>query len=318
MSRCVFFVNSQSVQCCSPSQSSSPFASLPLPTVPSPENSSDTALAVVAGPFAPHPVPPSVPVQHSPSADPLLGNALDRYVNIVTAKVNDGRFSHKVVVPACALYVGNRTLTFQGSATTVRHLLLPLFQDWTFATLASLPSVSQVGEPQPPLAPTLPVTFQSLRTATSVPNDTNSLCRLLHTHNPPALAHPTGAKVVRFVGSPSKSRLHKLKSTAWFAQLPLHPFHILRLPHPLPPVLPLRQGAHSQASAGHLPSPSHPVAPPPPPSPDQLCSLLGCTSPVPRLCSTTHCDSHCHGRRCSHHRLSVPQPIPPVTPSHLP
>ena len=31
--------------------------------------------------------------------------------------------------------------------------LLPLFQDWTFGTLASLPSVSQVGEPQPPLTP---------------------------------------------------------------------------------------------------------------------------------------------------------------------
>ena len=50
-------------------------------------------------------------------------------------------------------HVGNRTLTFHGSASTVRQLLLPLFQDWTFATLASLPSVSQVGAPQPPLAP---------------------------------------------------------------------------------------------------------------------------------------------------------------------
>ena len=102
---------------------------------------------------------------------------LDRYVNIVTAMINNGRFSHighgvlrleggsttgtlpKVVVPACELcvpyHVGNRTLTFHGSASTVRQLLLPLFQDWTFATLASLPPVSQVGEPQPPLAPTL-------------------------------------------------------------------------------------------------------------------------------------------------------------------
>ena len=34
--------------------------------------------------------------------------------------------------------------------------MLPLFQDWTFATLASLPSVSQVGEPQPPLTPAPP------------------------------------------------------------------------------------------------------------------------------------------------------------------
>ena len=32
-------------------------------------------------------------------------------------------------------HVGNRTLTFHGSASTVRQLLLPLFQEWTFATL---------------------------------------------------------------------------------------------------------------------------------------------------------------------------------------
>ena len=42
-------------------------------------------------------------------------------------------------------HVGNRTLTFHGSASVVRQLLLPLFQDWTHATVASLPSVSQVG-----------------------------------------------------------------------------------------------------------------------------------------------------------------------------
>ena len=92
------------------------------------------------------------------------------------------------------------------------------------------------------------------------------------------------------------------------------------LPRPAPSPTPARAslliGAHPQASsAGHLPSPSHPAAPPPPPSPARLCFRRGCTSPVPPLCSTSYCDSHCHSRRCSHHRLSVPQPIPPVIPS---
>ena len=95
-----------------------------------------------------------------------LEMSLDRYVNIVTSMVNDGRFSHighgvlrlegqtawgvlrinhwdssqgrRARLRVGVLYhVGNRTLTFHGSATTVRQLLLPLFQDWTFATLAS-------------------------------------------------------------------------------------------------------------------------------------------------------------------------------------
>ena len=104
-------------------------------------------------------------------------------------------------------------------------------------------------------------------------------------------------------------RLTTLRSTAWFAQLPLHLLHAPRS-HALPP-----RSLTPQASAGHLPSPSHPVVPHPPPSPDRLCSRRGCTSPVPPLCSTGFRDSHCHSRRCSHHRLSVPQPIPPVTPS---
>ena len=136
---------------------------------------------MVAGPFAQHPAPPSVvtspPVlqlDHSFSPHPEFGPPwptrflempLDRYVNIVTAMINDGRFSHighgvllgrRARLRVGVLYhVGNRTLTFHGSASTARQL--PLFQDWTFATLASLPSVSQVGHcflwPSPPPPP---------------------------------------------------------------------------------------------------------------------------------------------------------------------
>ena len=98
---------------------------------------------------------------------------LDRYVNILTAMINDGRFSHmghavlrlegltawsvwlrinhwdssqgrRARFRVGVLYhIGNRTLTFHGTASVVSQLLLLLFQDWTFATLASLPFVSQ-------------------------------------------------------------------------------------------------------------------------------------------------------------------------------
>ena len=136
-------------------------------------------------------------------------------------------------------HVGNRTLTFHGSATTVRQLLLPLFQDWTFATLASLPQCLK---------------WASHHSLSRPPH----LCRPFRSHNPPGPAHLTGAKVVRssfrlFVGSPSNSRLCKLRSTAWFAQLPLHPIHAPRLATSLHLLtLPLR--LHLLSSPALLPS----------------------------------------------------------------
>ena len=86
---------------------------------------------------------------------------------------------------------------------------------------------------------------------------------------------------------------------------PVHSFTLTSYFHP-------NRGLPPNCNAGHLPSPSHSAAPPPPPSPNQLHSRRGCTSPVPPLCSTGHCDSHSHSRRCPHHRLSVPQPVPPA------
>ena len=98
---------------------------------------------------------------------------LDRYVNMLPAMINDGRFSHmghaflrlevqtawgvwlrinhwdssqgrRARLRVGVLYhMGNRTLTFHGTASVVSQLLLLLFQDWTFATLAFLPFVSQ-------------------------------------------------------------------------------------------------------------------------------------------------------------------------------
>ena len=76
-----------------PLQSPSPFASLHRPSVAAPDDP-----PVVSGPFAPH---PTVPVSSSAgdvSSTPQSGFAprlpLDRYVNIVTAMIKDGRFSH--------------------------------------------------------------------------------------------------------------------------------------------------------------------------------------------------------------------------------
>ena len=86
----------------------SPFASLPPSTAPV-SGTSDLPPPVVAGPFAQHPAPPSVvtspPVPQVSSFSPLsefgpprltryLEMSLDRYVNIVTSMINDGRFSH--------------------------------------------------------------------------------------------------------------------------------------------------------------------------------------------------------------------------------
>ena len=150
--------------------SRSPFAS---------RNSPDTPRTVVARPFAQHPVPPP------PRLPLFLEIPLDKHVNIVTAMIDDGPFTPATVprlkgqtawgvwlkishwdssqgrrarlLGGVLYHVGNNTLTFHGLTTTVRQLLLPLFQEWTFATLASLPLVSQVGGTQPALTPTLPV-----------------------------------------------------------------------------------------------------------------------------------------------------------------
>ena len=92
----------------SPSPRRSHFASLP-PTAAASGNY-DLPPPVVAGPFAQHPTPPSVatspPVpQFNSSFSPqsefgpprltrFLELPLERYVNVVTAMINDGRFSH--------------------------------------------------------------------------------------------------------------------------------------------------------------------------------------------------------------------------------
>ena len=157
------------------SQAPSPFTVAPPPSPPRSPFILTFPSPVVGGPFAQHPAPPSV-VTSLPdpqllilsSAPRFLEMPLDRYVNIVTALTNDGRFSHighgvlrLEGQTACGVWlrinywdssqgrrarlrvgvlhhVGNRFSTFHGSASTVRQLLLPLFQDWTFATLAYL------------------------------------------------------------------------------------------------------------------------------------------------------------------------------------
>ena len=63
---------------------------------------------------------------------------------------------------------------FTCSASVVRQLLLPLFQDWTHATMASLPSVSQVGN------------HQSTEALSCVPHDADSTI-----HPVPSPASPT-------------------------------------------------------------------------------------------------------------------------------
>ena len=145
-------------------------------------------------------------------------------------------------------HVGNRTLTFHGSATTVKQLLLPLghsplwllsHQCLRWATSSGAhpclcrplrshhlpshcaPSPLCQGTPQPLPSPPFHNRYPQ-------PSHTSPLPRLSGAHLDRSWAHlPT--------------RGFKLKSTAWLAQLPLHAFHALQF-HPLPPVLPPRQG----------------------------------------------------------------------------
>ena len=172
---------------------------------------------------------------------------------------------------------------------------LPLFQDWTFATLTSLPSVSQVGEQQPPLSHTLPApsAFQSFRVTTSAPSDsiacatpsTATILQPLHSSPVPRLS---GAHLARPSAHLSTRSVHRM-ARATASPPPSRP-----APPSLPPVLP---GADNQANrAGHLSSPSHSGAPP-------FAPVVAHVSHAP-----------CHSRRCPH-RLSVPQPIPPVAAS---
>ena len=117
-------------------------------------------------------------------------------------------------------------------------------------------------------------TFESLRTTTSAPRDsiacatpnTATTLQPLHTSPVPRLS---GAHL-------ACSSVHRMARAAASPppSLPAPPSPTPRDSTPI--------GAHPQASsAGHLPSPSHPVAP------------LHLTSPVPPLCSTGNCDSHC-------------------------
>ena len=152
---------------------------------------------------------------------------------------------------------------------TMKQLLLRLFQDWTFATLASLQSVSQVCEPQPPWRPPClrhPLRYRFPVLAYHPLCAKVILCRPLHCHNPPAVGLLTGAKVVKSlsrlsVGSPSNLRLFKPKFIAWHA----HPTLLLRLHLPLPsgfpPVvaarIPCRHSAPSLLPLALLASPAH-------------------------------------------------------------
>ena len=60
-------------------------------------------------------------------------------------------------------------------------------QDWTFATSASLPSVSQVGDPHLTCAISSATTFESLCTTSSVPKD--STARATPFHSSPCTPH---------------------------------------------------------------------------------------------------------------------------------
>ena len=179
------FPSPQPIHCCSLSQSASFSFCLSVPTTAPASGNSDLPPPVVAGPFAQHPAPPSVatsppaPQFNSsfslqsefgpPRLTRFLEMPLDRYVNVVTATINDGRFSnigHGVLrlegqtawgvwlrvnhwdssqgrrarLRVGTLYhVGNRTLTFHGSASTVRQLLLRSFPGLDFCHLGFFP-----------------------------------------------------------------------------------------------------------------------------------------------------------------------------------
>ena len=57
------------------------------------------------------------------------------------------------IVPMVAVWLSGTVNHFRQEVSTLHCGATPahFFQDWTFATMVSIPSVSQVGEPQPPL-----------------------------------------------------------------------------------------------------------------------------------------------------------------------
>ena len=329
--------------------SPSPFASLQRPSVTAPDDP-----PVVSGPFAQHPTVPissSTPVllpsttspagefsstPHSEFGPPRLTRflemPLDRYVNIVTAMINDGRFSHighgvlrlqgqtawgvwlrinhwdssqgrRARLRVGVLYhVGNRTLTFHGSASVVRQLLLPLFQDWTHATMASLPSVSQVGNHQAVEAPScVPPTQTPPSPAPHVPH-----------------AQPSGpyAPPHRCQGCQElMSIVRRLTFQLQALQTEVHRMVIAAgRPAPVPPAqVPAPPSTPSPIGAPPTTGAPSSFPPPPPPLPVRSCSRRGCTSLVLPLCTTGYCDIHCHSHRCHFHHPSSPAPHPPTT-----
>ena len=332
----------------------------------------------VSGPFAPR---PDLSVRSCPSAQPVpavesefgpsrltrfLEMPLDRYVNVLTSMINNGRFSHighavirlegqtawgvwlrinhwdssqgrRARLRVGVLYhVANRTLSFHGSATAVSQLLLPIFQDWTYATLSSLPSVSQVGD-HVPVAQCLPTLVPEPVSAPVPP--------------PPAPAPvPPPPAVGPAVDSPGRtstpshrcqgcqeltSIVRRLTFQLQALQTEVH--RMAAASARIPPSCPCPVGAPTNGAPSHAslpttrPSPRNPRAPvtgapigapptnssgrlptataPTPPSHSSPATFLdgltclrrGCTSQVPQFCSTGYCDTHCRSRRCLHH-----------------
>ena len=177
----------------------------------------------------------------------------------------------KVIVSACALVScvtwENSTLTFHGSASTVRHLLLPLLQDWTFAALASLLSVSQVGEPQLPVLATPTSAFAVPFATTAFPvamrqslcvKGHHSLCCSLRSHNPSNFCTPHRCHGCKL----SNSRLCMLSLSqhgcAPCCLLHLHPIGASK-PHRGSPIgekcWPSSPNSHTASSPLHPPTP---------------------------------------------------------------
>ena len=173
---------------------------------------------------------------------------------------------------------------------TLRNIfLLPLFQDWTFATLATLPSVSQMGASSDARP-----AFRSWRTTTSVPRNSTT-CTSPSTA--PSLQPLPSSPVPRLPGT------HLSRPTTHFAIwgpsnwgsphgtcsclstsfLPCAPVSLTPCFHTDRGPLPVVQCWSSSCTlplchfALHFPSPI------------RLCSRRGCTSPAPPLCSTGHC-----------------------------
>ena len=283
-----------------------------LLSIAPPSGKSELPPPVVAGSLVQHRAPPFVviwPVDpqfghnsflSSTSVDVCWEMFLDRYVNIVTAMINDGRSSYighgvlrlegqtawgvclkindwdssqsrRVRLRVGVLYyVGNRTLTLHVSVPTVKQLLLP--QDWTFATLASLPSVSQVGEPQPPLAPTLPATSPLPLSSPCAPP---SLCQAhpvpplsLPQHSSPCTLHwcQSCQELISLVRRLTFPREALQTEVYRMARLPLHLLQALPSLHPhsvLPPPSPPPLPPPMRAVLA-IPSPSNSATTPPP------------------------------------------------------